>query len=82
MSAHGTDEGGCKWAIVNRTTFERHISGEEMIGIYPMVYNPKDTTAEFNCETLWFIPKDLLPGTYTLTADDNRNKTETQFLIE
>ena len=50
MSAHGTDEGGCKWAIVNRTTFERHISGEEMIGIYPMVYNPEDTTAEFNWE--------------------------------
>ena len=41
-----------------------------------------NTTAEFNCETLWVIPKDILPGTYTLKADDTRNKTETQFLIE
>ena len=41
-----------------------------------------NTTAEFNCETFWTIPKDILPGTYTLIADDNRNKTETQFLIE
>ena len=41
-----------------------------------------NTTAEFNCETFWTIPKDILPGTYTVIADDNRNKTETQFLIE
>ena len=41
-----------------------------------------NTTAEFNCETYWTIPKDMLPGTYTLIADDNRNKTETQFIVE
>ena len=44
LSAYGTDEGGCKWSHVTRTTIERHISGEEMIGIYPMVYDPKSTT--------------------------------------
>ena len=41
-----------------------------------------NTTAEFNCETFWTIPKDTLPGTYTLIADDNRNRTETQFVVE
>ena len=41
-----------------------------------------NTTAEFNCETFWTIPKDILPGTYTLIADDNRNRTETQFVVK
>ena len=37
--AYGTDEGGCRWADVD-TMWEKHLSGEEMIGIYPMVYDP------------------------------------------
>ena len=41
-----------------------------------------NTTAEFNCETYWNIPKNILPGIYTVIADDNRNKSETQFTIE
>ena len=41
-----------------------------------------NTTAEFNCETYWSIPKYILPGTYTIIADDNRNKNETQFVLE
>ena len=38
--AYGTDEGGCRWHPVNDDLAERHLSGEEMIGIYPMVYDP------------------------------------------
>ena len=38
--AYGTDEGGCRWAEVDDDLLERHLTGEEMIGIYPMVYDP------------------------------------------
>ena len=40
--AYGTDEGGCRWADVD-AMWEKHLSGEEMIGIYPMVYDPHFT---------------------------------------
>ena len=40
--AYGTDEGGCRWADVD-SMWEKHLSGEEMIGIYPMVYDPHFT---------------------------------------
>ena len=38
--AYGTDAGGCRWAEVDDDLLERHLTGEEMIGIYPMVYDP------------------------------------------
>jgi hypothetical protein len=38
--AFGTDEGGCRWAPVTSETYKRHLEGSEMIGIYPMVYDP------------------------------------------
>lgn len=38
--AYGTDEGGCTWVSVNTETMERHLAGNPMIGIYPMVYDP------------------------------------------
>tara|TARA_R110000823_G_scaffold50218_2_gene126103 strand:- start:935 stop:1993 length:1059 start_codon:yes stop_codon:yes gene_type:complete len=38
--AHGTDSGGCRWVTVDTLKFERHLTGEEMIGTYPMVYDP------------------------------------------
>ncbi len=38
--AFGTDSGGCSWRSVNYEQIERHIDGNEMIGIYPMVYDP------------------------------------------
>ena len=38
--AYGTDAGGCRWANVDADLVARHLSGEEMIGIYPMVYDP------------------------------------------
>ena len=38
--AFGTDAGGCSWRSVDQDQIERHINGKEMIGIYPMVYDP------------------------------------------
>lgn len=38
--AYGTDSGGCKWEIVDIDLINRHLAGTEMIGIYPMVYDP------------------------------------------
>jgi len=40
--AYGTDEGGCRWSDVDDELIGRHLSGEEMIGIYPMCYDPND----------------------------------------
>ena len=38
--AYGTDSGGCRWTPLSTELFERHLEGSEMIGIYPMVYDP------------------------------------------
>ena len=38
--AYGTDSGGCRWISVSTELIENHLSGSEMIGIYPMVYDP------------------------------------------
>jgi len=38
--AYGTDSGGCRGAPVSTELLERHLEGSEMIGIYPMVYDP------------------------------------------
>lgn len=38
--AYGTDSGGCAWVSVTSEVIERHLDGKEMIGIYPMVYDP------------------------------------------
>jgi hypothetical protein len=38
--AYGTDEGGCRWQPLTDELAERHLSGEEMIGVYPIVYDP------------------------------------------
>ena len=40
-----------------------------------------NTTKEFKCETFWFIPKDVIPGTYTIKAFDAINSTEETFEI-
>lgn len=50
--AYGTDEGGCRWADVTDSLFERHLTGEEMIGIYPMVYDPEEEASPAGC-TAW-----------------------------
>ena len=38
--AFGTDKGGCRWIPVTTELIERHLDGSEMVGIYPMVYDP------------------------------------------
>ena len=39
------------------------------------------TTKEFKCESFWSIPKDTIPGTYTIKAHDTINSTEATFEI-
>ena len=39
------------------------------------------TTKEFKCETFWSIPKDTIPGTYTVKANDSISSSETTFKI-
>ena len=36
---------------------------------------------EFKCETFWLIPKDTIPGTYTIKAYDAISSSETTFEI-
>ena len=40
-----------------------------------------NTTKEFKCETFWSIPKDTIPGTYTIKAYDAISSSETTFEI-
>jgi hypothetical protein len=39
------------------------------------------TTKEFKCETFWLVPKDTIPGTYTIKSYDAINSSETTFEI-
>jgi hypothetical protein len=39
------------------------------------------TTKEFKCESFWSIPKDTIPGTYTIKAFDTISSTEETFEI-
>jgi len=38
--AYGTNEGGCRWYPLSDELAQRHIDGSEMVGVYPMVYDP------------------------------------------
>jgi len=40
-----------------------------------------NTTKEFKCETFWSIPKNTIPGTYTIKAYDAISSTETTFEV-
>ena len=40
-----------------------------------------NTTKEFICQTFWQTPKDTIPGTYTLKAEDGTNFDEIEFVI-
>jgi hypothetical protein len=40
-----------------------------------------NTTKEFKCETFWLIPKDTIPGTYTIKVYDAISSSETTFKI-
>ena len=39
--AYGTDAGGCKWEPVTLDLIRGHLFGGDMIGAYPLVYDPK-----------------------------------------
>ena len=39
------------------------------------------TTKEFKCESFWSVPKDTIPGTYTVKAHDVISSTEATFEI-
>ena len=40
-----------------------------------------NTTKEFVCETFWPVPKNMIPGTYTIKVNDAINETKTTFKI-
>jgi len=48
--AYGSDSGGCVWEGITYGLLKRHLSGEEMIGVYPMVYDPFSTRDELGCK--------------------------------
>ena len=39
------------------------------------------TTKEFKCESFWSVPKDTIPGTYTVKAFDTASSAETTFEV-
>ncbi len=41
-----------------------------------------NTTSDFKCEIIWTITKDLLPGTYTVTAKDGLISTQSTFNVK
>ena len=41
-----------------------------------------NTTKEFFCETFWSIPRDTIPGTYMIKANDAISSSETIFKIK
>jgi hypothetical protein len=40
------------------------------------------TTTDFRCEILWSVPKDMLPGTYTVSVNDTIHMKQTTFEIK
>ena len=40
------------------------------------------TTKEFICETFWSVPKETIPGTYVIKANDAISSNETTFEIK
>ena len=40
------------------------------------------TTKEFICETFWSVPKDIVPGTYMIKANDAISSSETIFKVK
>ena len=41
-----------------------------------------NTTAEYKCEILWTVTKDMLPGTYTVIASDSVSSAEKSFIVD
>ena len=39
-------------------------------------------TTDFKCEILWTFPKDISPGTYTISVNDSKTTKEKTFEIK
>jgi len=39
-------------------------------------------TKDLKCQTFWIVPKDIMPGTYTIKAMDSTNEDTATFLIK
>ena len=39
-------------------------------------------TADFKCEILWTFPKDMVPGTYTISVNDSKTTVTKELVIE
>jgi len=61
-----------------KTSIEIQISNSEGYEVQKLTCI---TTKEFKCESFWSVPKDTIPGTYTVKAHDTINSTEAIFQI-
>ena len=41
-----------------------------------------NTTTEYKCEILWTVTKNMLPGTYTVRANDTISSAEKSFVVD
>lgn len=48
-NAHGTDTGGAAWNAVTISTYERHLTGVEPIGIYPIIHHDDECWVRWGC---------------------------------
>lgn len=48
-NAYGTDSGGASWNPVTFKTYERHLTGVEPIGIYPVVHHDEECWVRWGC---------------------------------
>lgn len=47
--AYGSDHGSAVWQPVTRDTFERHLTGVEPVGIYPVYHDGSETYVNWGC---------------------------------
>ena len=62
----------------HKTSIQIEIFNDEEKKVQELMCN---TTKEFKCETFWSIPKDTIPGTYTIKAYDAISSSETTFKV-
>jgi hypothetical protein len=41
-----------------------------------------NTTKEFKCQTFWSVPRDTIPGEYTIRAFDSISESQVKFLLK
>ena len=62
----------------HKTSIIIEIADEQGNNIQELTCN---TTKEFKCETFWSLPKDTIPGTYTIKSYDAISSSETTFNV-